>query len=170
MQKLTARPTAKLKAYSDRQAIPRETHWLTRFVLLRLLGFVYLFAYLSLALQVRALIGHNGILPADLLLQKLQTYGVGFWQTPSIFRLGINDPALVIGAWIGVTLSIVVLFGYPFPSAPPQAIRIELYRYMLNKPWSGKPVWSRKLIGTRLPSVTLKDKAFAAFIHENGWQ
>src|SRR5262249_6314513 len=35
-----------------RSAAPRPTYWLTRFVLLRLLGFVYLFAFLSLATQV----------------------------------------------------------------------------------------------------------------------
>ena len=58
----------------------------------------------------------------------------------------------------------------PFPGAPPQEIRIEHYRYRFTKPWSGMPVWSRELIGTWLPPVTLEDKAFAAFIHENGWE
>ena len=112
MQELTARLIARVKGYLDRQTKPKETYWLTRFVLLRLLGFVYLFAYLSLALQVRALIGHHGILPADLFLQKVQSYGGGFWQLPSLFWLGINDTVLVIGAWTGVALSIIVLFGY----------------------------------------------------------
>jgi hypothetical protein len=112
MQELTARLLAIVKGGLVRQTRPKETYWLTRFALLRLLGFVYLFAYLSLALQVRALIGHHGILPADLFLQKVQAYGGGFWQLPSLFWLGINDTVLVIGAWSGVALSIVILFGY----------------------------------------------------------
>ncbi|MEI7775804.1 MAG: lipase maturation factor family protein, partial [Verrucomicrobiota bacterium] len=41
------------------------TYWLTRFVLLRLLGFVYLIAFLVAANQILPLIGHNGLLPAD---------------------------------------------------------------------------------------------------------
>ena len=48
----------------------KSTYHLTRFVLLRLLGFVYLFAFLSLATQVIPLIGHDGLYPADLFLEK----------------------------------------------------------------------------------------------------
>jgi hypothetical protein len=112
MRELITRLIAVAKGGLYRQSRPKETYWLTRFVLLRLLGFVYLFAYLSLALQVRALIGHRGILPADLFLQKVQVYGAGFWQLPSLFWLGFNDTVLVIGAWFGVALSIIVLSGY----------------------------------------------------------
>ncbi len=42
----------------------RPSYWLTRFVLLRLLGFVYCAAFLSLATQLLPLIGHDGLLPA----------------------------------------------------------------------------------------------------------
>jgi len=112
MGELRTRLAAIVTGNRDRRAKPKETYWLTRFVLLRLLGFVYLFAFLSLALQVRALIGHSGILPADQFLQKVHAVGGGFWKLPSLFWLGINDTALVVGAWIGVVLSLVVLFGY----------------------------------------------------------
>jgi hypothetical protein len=44
------------------------TYWLTRFMILRLLGFVYFIAYLSLAQQLRPLIGKNGLTPASLFL------------------------------------------------------------------------------------------------------
>ena len=109
MQALRVRLIAIVKDHRDRPTKPKETYWLTRFVLLRLLGFVYLFAWLSLALQVRALIGHHGILSADLFLQKLQAYGAGFWQMPSLFWFGLNDTVLVIGAWTGAALSITIL-------------------------------------------------------------
>ena len=41
-----------------------STYWLTRFLILRLLGIVYLAAFLSLAVQVLPLIGAHGLLPA----------------------------------------------------------------------------------------------------------
>ena len=44
-----------------------NTYWLTRFLLLRLLGIVYLAAFLSLAVQVLPLIGAHGLLPATTL-------------------------------------------------------------------------------------------------------
>jgi hypothetical protein len=112
MQELKARLNAIIKGALYRQQKTVETYWLTRFVLLRLLGIVYLFAYLSLALQVRALIGSHGILPAEHFLQLVQAHGGGFWRLPSLFWLGINDTILVLGAWAGVALSIVVLLGY----------------------------------------------------------
>jgi len=42
----------------------KSEYWLTRFVILRFLGIVYLFAFLSLAFQVTPLVGENGLLPA----------------------------------------------------------------------------------------------------------
>src|SRR5690349_18292181 len=43
----------------------RATFGLSSWLFLRLLGFVYLCAFWSLAGQVRGLVGHDGILPAD---------------------------------------------------------------------------------------------------------
>jgi len=91
-------------------------YWLTRFVFLRLLGFIYFFAFLSLALQVIPLLGSSGLLPAD---NFLDAYGSRFGSNvdafvalPSIFWVGISDNALLILSWIGVILSLVVLIGY----------------------------------------------------------
>jgi len=91
-------------------------YWLTRFVFLRLLGFIYLFAFLSLAIQVIPLIGDQGLLPADNFLDRVEgSYGSksnGFSALPSIFWFGISDNLLLILSWIGVILSIIVLIGY----------------------------------------------------------
>ena len=88
-------------------------YWLTRFLILRLVGFVYLFAFLSLALQVLPLIGHGGLLPADRFLERVAEHAgsrwLGFWRLPSVFWLGISDRALVVLAWSGVSLSLVVV-------------------------------------------------------------
>ena len=91
-------------------------YWLTRFVFLRLLGFIYLFAFISLATQVLPLIGHNGLLPADIYLGRLGTNfhnaSDAFFSLPSIFWFYISENALLILAWLGVLLSIIVLIGY----------------------------------------------------------
>src|SRR6516165_4483647 len=47
-------------------------YWLTRFVILRLLGCVYAVAFLAAAYQVVPLIGSHGLLPVDLFLQRVQ--------------------------------------------------------------------------------------------------
>ena len=93
-----------------------DTYWLTRFVLLRLLGFVYVAAFLSLAWQVLPLIGSNGLLPALNFLGRVEvatgSRSAGFLTLPSIFWWGISDGGLQVFAWIGVGLSVVVLLGY----------------------------------------------------------
>src|SRR5205809_7887820 len=42
---------------------PRPTYLLSRWLFLRLLGVVYLIAFVSLALQITGLVGEHGILP-----------------------------------------------------------------------------------------------------------
>jgi hypothetical protein len=90
-------------------------YWLTRFVLLRLLGLVYLAAFLSLARQVLPLIGHSGLLPADLFLARVAArFGSrleGFLQLPSLFWLSVSDPLLAMLAWLGVALAALVVAG-----------------------------------------------------------
>jgi hypothetical protein len=92
-----------------------RSYWLTRFLMLRLLGFVYFFAFLSLALQVIPLVGHDGLLPADRFLdfaaEQLGSRGAGFLALPSLFWLGISDAALRSLAWLGVALSLAVFAG-----------------------------------------------------------
>ena len=65
----------------------KSTYYLTRFIILRLLGFVYLFAFLSLATQVIPLIGHDGLYPADLFLDRVGqgTTFESFWNIPTLF-------------------------------------------------------------------------------------
>lgn len=92
------------------------TYWLTRFVILRLLGLVYLVAFLVAAHQILPLIGHEGILPADLFLQRVsQHFGsasAGFQKLPSLFWWNVSDACLLCASWVGVALSTLVLCGY----------------------------------------------------------
>lgn len=93
-----------------------SSYWLTRFLILRLLGLVYLVAFLSLAHQVVPLIGTNGLLPAPDFLERVVmragSHGAGFAALPSVFWLGCSDALLVTLAWVGVAGAAIVLAGY----------------------------------------------------------
>ncbi len=92
----------------------KQTYWLARFVFLRGMGFVYFFAFVSTALQVLPLLGTSGLLPVNLFIERIA--GESLLQTfminPSIFVLAHSDMLLVLLAWIGAVLSLVVLLGF----------------------------------------------------------
>jgi hypothetical protein len=91
------------------------TYWLTRFMILRLLGAIYAIAFLVAINQIIPLIGSDGLLPVNLYLQQISkslgTTG-GFFRLPSIFWFGHSDAMLLGVAWLGFILSCVVLCGY----------------------------------------------------------
>jgi hypothetical protein len=93
-----------------------NSYWLTRFVILRLLGFVYAVAFLVAANQLVPLIGEHGLTPATYFLNAVQTQlgsrSAGMLRLPTLFWFGISDDALSIFSWIGFALSLVVLGGY----------------------------------------------------------
>jgi len=93
-----------------------DCYRITRFVILRLLGFVYAVAFLVAAKQIIPLIGAHGLTPAvsylDLLAAHYGSRGEAAFFVPSLFWLGISDQALLAFAWIGLGLSLVVVAGY----------------------------------------------------------
>jgi hypothetical protein len=94
----------------------RARYWLSRFVVLRLLGFVYAAAFLSAALQLVPLIGHDGLLPADQFLERVAAHfgsrPAGFLQLPTLFWFDVSDRTLVGVSWLGFALALVVLAGF----------------------------------------------------------
>jgi len=93
-----------------------SSFWLTRFLILRLLGFVYFFAFLSAAQQVLPLLGHDGLTPTASWLREVEgalgSRFAGFLQFPSLFWLGASDRALLVVSWLGAGLSLVVFAGF----------------------------------------------------------
>src|SRR5882724_7513379 len=93
-----------------------NNYWLTRFVILRLLGFVYAIAFLVAAQQLVPLVGGHGLTPAWHFLgeihSQLGSRTAGMWHVPTLFWLGISDNGLSIFAWVGFGLALVVLAGY----------------------------------------------------------
>lgn len=85
-------------------------YWLSRFVYLRAIGFVYTVAFLVLYHQWPGLIGERGLEPAQRFLARLPA-GTSFWELPSIFRFGVSDQRLALLSGFGLGLSIAVMLG-----------------------------------------------------------
>lgn len=93
-----------------------STYWLTRFVILRLLGGVYAVAFLIAINQIVPLIGEQGLTPVNIYLkrisQALGSDGAGFMRLPSVFWLWHSDAALLTISWMGLALACFVIAGY----------------------------------------------------------
>ncbi|MEU6092728.1 lipase maturation factor family protein [Streptomyces sp. NPDC047085] len=81
-------------------------YWLSRFVFQRGLAAVYGVAFVSCALQFRALIGERGLLPIPRFLAS-----VPFRKAPSIFQWHYSDRFFALVAWTGAALSAAVAAG-----------------------------------------------------------
>ncbi len=90
----------------------RERLALTRFAVLRLLGVVYVCAFLVFFFQAVPLFGHHGLTPADEYLEHARAAGYGFWKLPSIFWLGISDELIRGLAAAGVVLGLLCALGF----------------------------------------------------------
>jgi len=136
----------------------RPTYWLTRFVILRLLGFVYFIAFLCLARQVLPLVGQDGLLPAHSFLQAVEAHAGSrlgaFIELPSLFWFGISDRSLVVLAWIGTALSLAVLLGYA--NALLMAVLWALYMSFVHvgQDWYGYG-WEIQLLETGFLAIFL---------------
>jgi hypothetical protein len=85
---------------------PRR-YTLTRFLILRLLGVVYVCAFLGIIFQGPALLGSHGLTPI-----ASYVHGVSFSQLPSIFVWDSSDGMLAACAYLGLAISIAVALGY----------------------------------------------------------
>jgi hypothetical protein len=83
-------------------------YWLARLVFQRLLGAVYLLAFLSTLNQFRALCGERGLLPAPEFLRV-----AGFRRAPSLFHFRYSDRLASVAAGAGMVLSAAVVAGLP---------------------------------------------------------
>lgn len=81
-------------------------YWLSRLVFQRALAVVYLFAFLSAALQFRALIGERGILPVPRHLARMP-----FKHAPSVFHLHYSDRFFAAWSWAGCAVSVALVAG-----------------------------------------------------------
>ncbi|MEU3825783.1 lipase maturation factor family protein [Streptomyces sp. NPDC029080] len=80
--------------------------WLSRLVFQRALAAVYLVAFLTAALQFRALLGDRGMLPIPRFTAR-----VPFRRAPSLFQLHYSDRFFATCAWTGCAVSAALLAG-----------------------------------------------------------
>lgn len=86
----------------------------TRFVFLRFLALISFAAFLSFHIQMPGLVGSNGILPAQQLIQAAADAGIGFLQLPTLAWISASDTALTAISMGGMVFSIL-LFVDLFP-------------------------------------------------------
>ena len=94
------------------------SYFVGRWLFLRLLGLVYLIAFVSLWVQIEGLIGADGILPvADYLDRVQESIGTdGYWRVPTLLWLGDGNWALHLLCGTGVVLSCALMAGVaPIP-------------------------------------------------------
>jgi predicted DCC family thiol-disulfide oxidoreductase YuxK len=85
---------------------------LVSFLFLRLLGLIYLSAFISFAVQAQGLIGSHGILPLAELVNAIAS-GSGperFFLMPMVFWLDASDFAIQAVCWAGAGLSMLLVF------------------------------------------------------------
>jgi Lipase maturation factor len=135
-----------------------KDYQLTRFVILRLVGFVYAIAFLVAANQLVLLIGDHGLTPASHFLEGIQSHfgsrTAAALQVPTLFWFGLSDQALSIFAWIGVALSLVVCAGYA--NAIMMSILWAMYMSIVHigQIWYGYG-WETQLLETGFLSIFL---------------
>src|SRR6266850_937781 len=93
----------------------RTSYWLTRALFFRLLGLVYVVAFLIIVNQWQPLLGRHGLLPAREVLDGLaEAEGRGlstFLRLPTLFLFDPSDAAFRVGGYVGLALSLCLLCG-----------------------------------------------------------
>ncbi len=91
--------------------VRRPTYFHARHWFLRAVGAIYLLAFLSLWVQVDALIGGNGIAPLPRLLEMAHTQldGKAFWLLPTLCWLNSSDAFLHFLCGAGALLSVLLV-------------------------------------------------------------
>lgn len=140
----------------EERAAPR--YWLTRFMILRLLGVIYAIAFLVAINQVLPLIGSHGLLPMEVFIKKVNQWlgstGASFIKLPSLFWFWHSDSALLTVAWAGFILSCLVAAG--FANAIVMALLWVLYLSLvhLGQEWYGYG-WEIQLCETGFLAIFL---------------
>jgi predicted DCC family thiol-disulfide oxidoreductase YuxK len=94
------------------------THTLVRWVFLRSLGMIYLIAFVSLWVQIIGLVGRNGILPANSVMETIrqradaQHLGLSRYHlVPTLGWFSATDGFLTLQCAAGATLAVLLIIG-----------------------------------------------------------
>ena len=99
----------------DEPAAGADRYHLARFLILRLLGLVYLSGFAILISQGLPLLGSHGLLPigefTSRVAERFGSTSAGFLRLPSLFWFAHSDGLLLALAWCGAVLAFLVLLG-----------------------------------------------------------
>jgi predicted DCC family thiol-disulfide oxidoreductase YuxK len=108
---------------------------LVSFVFLRLIGLIYLSAFISFGVQAQGLIGSHGILPIAELAQRISSHsGVErFFAMPMLFWINASDLAIRLVCWVGAGFSLLLIF-----NVLPRLSLLALYVLYLSLLYAGQ--------------------------------
>jgi predicted DCC family thiol-disulfide oxidoreductase YuxK len=112
---------------------------LVSFVFLRLMGLIYLSAFISFGVQAQGLIGSHGILPVAELAQLIGSHaGVErFFAMPMLFWINAGDLAIRLVCWSGAVFSLLLIF-----NVLPRVSLLALYVLYLSLLYAGQTFMS----------------------------
>jgi len=112
------------------ESVEKASHVLTRWIYLRLLGLVFLIAFLSLGIQTKGLIGEHGIQPASRLLEAMSSSlpaSERFNRFPTLCWLSPGDDSVQL-LWVGgAALSVLLIL-----DVAPGPILLLLWAFYLS--------------------------------------
>jgi hypothetical protein len=113
MEKGLTNPDSLKRFFRGNRSEP-PTYVLIEWLFIRLLGLIYLIAFVSLAVQITGLVGSGGILPVGEYLRAVQERlgALGYWQVPTLFWLNSSDIMLKLACVLGALLALVLIAGY----------------------------------------------------------
>jgi lipase maturation factor 1 len=112
---------------------------LVSFVFLRLIGLIYLSAFVSFAVQAVGLIGSHGILPIAELARLISSHaGVErFFAMPMLFWINASDLTIRLVCWAGAGFSLLLIF-----NVLPRLSLLALYVLYLSLLYAGQTFMS----------------------------
>ena len=135
------------------QHVEQPTHFLTRWLFLRLLGIVYFIAFVSLWVQIDGLLGSKGIVPATQYMELVHNWSREhtIWDSvslaPTLCWFSASDQFLHFLCGAGTVLSLLVILG--IATAPSLAL---LWLFYLSLCFVGEPFlnfqWDALLLET----------------------
>jgi predicted DCC family thiol-disulfide oxidoreductase YuxK len=140
------------------QHVEQPTHFLTRWLFLRLLGIVYLIAFVSLWIQIDGLVGSKGIAPAAQFMERVHTWAQthNVWDAvsiaPTLCWFNTSNGFLHFLCGGGTILAVLVILG--IATAPSLAL---LWLFYLSLCAVGEPFmgfqWDALLLETGLLAI-----------------
>ncbi len=86
---------------------------LLSWIFLRLLGLIFLVAFVSFGVQALTLIGSQGVLPLSEFIANIRSsIGIaGYWHVPMIFWISASDFLIQLVCWLGAGFSLLLIAG-----------------------------------------------------------